>query len=318
MVNSQDGENSDRYSGQIQCCGEMQVTRHELSRQVHWIRRLFLGLLAFFLILLVSGRPVSGQTDSSASSPTPSAAVMLDGRALFYIQVPLAGYPPETRAQATSRRLKRIAQTPQIAPEEIAIQFDADTETSDIVINDEVLVYVTEADARAAQSSRHSLASYYLRRIRSAILQYRADREPRQILRAGLYVLLLTLGIVLLLWLLSRTSYLTRRHLVRWKGHYIPALRVLNTEILSADRVTDALWELFKLTRLGLLLLAILLYVSQTLSAFPWTRVAGDQLFNYLTGAAIVLWNGFVNYLPNLFFIVGTSKNSQGDLTMRS
>ena len=37
------------------------------------------------------------QTDSG-SAPPPEAPVILDGRELFKVQVPVGGYPPRTRA----------------------------------------------------------------------------------------------------------------------------------------------------------------------------------------------------------------------------
>jgi small-conductance mechanosensitive channel len=228
---------------------------------------------------------------------------MLDGQELFKIQVPVAGYPPETRAMATTNRLRRIARNPNIDPKELSVVHDDLSETSNITYGGEVLVYVTEADARAAQTSRRALAYQAQQRIQDAIAAYREARQPERILRGVLTSLLLTLGLCIFFWLILKISELGRHYLERWKGYYIPPVRILNTELLSAERVTDVIWEVFKLIRLGLLLLVLFVYISQVLRSLPWTRPAGERLFDYLSGAATTLWQHFVDYLPNLFFI---------------
>lgn len=267
------------------------------------VQQLLALVLGVFIVCWPLLEASFGQADRTSAPPPPPAAVVLDGRELFNIQVSVGGYSPQTRALATTRRIREVARNPNVDPRELSVVHNDLVETSNITYNGEVLVYITEADARAAQVNRRALAYEARERIRSAIRDYRAARQPQEILRGAGYGLLLTLGVMLFLWLVFKLSRSTQRRLVRWKGHYIRGFRLFDTELLSADRVTDAIWEAFKLLRLGLLSLIIFIYLSQFLRSFPWTRAAGEQLFEYLESAALILWDRFVAYLPNLFFI---------------
>ncbi len=228
---------------------------------------------------------------------------MLDGRELFKVQVSVGGYPPRTRALATARRIRAVAQDPNVDPALLSVAHDDLAETSNVTYDGDVLVYVTDADAEAASGNRRALAYRLQQLIADAIVTYRAARQPDQVLRGTLYALLVLLGTVLFLWLIVKTSGWVQRSLQRWKGRYISAVHFLGNEFLSAERVTDAIWEIFKLIRLGLLLIVLYVSWSQMLRSFPWTRPAGERLFDYIERAALTLGNHFVEYLPNLFFI---------------
>ncbi|MGD1930534.1 MAG: mechanosensitive ion channel family protein [Leptolyngbyaceae cyanobacterium] len=260
--------------------------------------------IALGLMLTVSPMLATSwaQTNSS-SAPPPAAPVMLDGRELFKVQVSVGGYPPRTRALATARRIRAVAQDPNVDPALLSVAHDDLAETSNVTYDGDVLVYVTDADAEAASGNRRALAYRLQQLIADAIVTYRAARQPDQVLRGTLYALLVLLGTVLFLWLIVKTSGWVQRSLQRWKGRYISAVHFLGNEFLSAERVTDAIWEIFKLIRLGLLLIVLYVSWSQMLRSFPWTRPAGERLFDYIERAALTLGNHFVEYLPNLFFI---------------
>ncbi|MGD1940962.1 MAG: mechanosensitive ion channel family protein [Leptolyngbyaceae cyanobacterium] len=242
------------------------------------------------------------QTDSG-STPPPATPVILEGRELFKVQVSVGGYPPRTRALATVRRIRAVAQNPDFDPAKLSVEHDDLAETSNVTYDGEALVYITDADAEAARGNRRALAYRLKQRIETELVAYRAARQPDKVLRGTLYAVLVLLGTVLFLWLTVKISGWVQRSLERWKGRYIPGVHFLGNEFLSAERVTDAIWEIFKLIRLGLLLIVLYVSLSQILRSFPWTRPAGERLFDYIERAALTLGTHFVAYLPNLYFI---------------
>ncbi|MEM9503286.1 MAG: hypothetical protein AAGA01_04945, partial [Cyanobacteria bacterium P01_E01_bin.43] len=277
-----------------------------MSNRTLWQRRLWVRVMPLALGLMLTVLPMlatSWAQTNSSSAPPPAAPVMLDGRELFKVQVPVGGYPPRTRALATARRIRAVAQDPNVDPALLSVVHDDLAETSNVTYDGDVLVYVTDADAEAASGNRRALAYRLRQLIEDAIVTYRAARQPDQVLRGTLYALLVLLGTVLFLWLIVKTSGWVQRSLQRWKGRYISGVHFLGNEFLSAERVTDAIWEIFKLIRLGLLLIVLYVSWSQMLRSFPWTRPAGERLFDYIERAALTLGNHFVEYLPNLFFV---------------
>lgn len=258
----------------------------------------WLGLAALLLALgCAAGAGLAQEAGASAAAP-----VTLDGQTLFYIDVGAGGYTPALRAQAVSDRIGRFARgTIPLAALEVVD--NPLTETSDITTGRAVLVSFSDADGRALDVRRQVLAQRTRRIIAAAVEAFRAERHPRQIALDVLYALLALLGLGLSIRLVNGAAGLTARRLRGWQGSRIGALRLFGSEVLPPDRVVDGLCEGLRLARLALLVLLLGGFASLVLSFFPWTQNMGMRLFGYGYGAARVLWQGFVAYLPNLFFI---------------
>lgn len=273
-----------------------------MRSQVRFWYRFWLALGALLLTLLLGGQPLLAQ-DHVATAESRAAPVILDGETLFYIDVATGGYAKAERAAIVSGRVQHFAQHRAIPLDALVVKDNPLTETTDILAGRTVLMAVSDADARALGVRRQVLAERSKRTVAAAVEEFRAARHPQRIALGVLYTILSVLGLILSILLINRLVRATKRILHVWEGTRIGSLSLFGTEMLPADRVVDAICEGLKLMQLVAVLLLVGVFANLVLSFFPWTRGAAQRLFGYGLGAVQALWQAFVAYLPNLFFI---------------
>lgn len=246
----------------------------------------------------------SGDSQTSQTSQTTAAPVKLGRETLFYIRTSIGPYSPEVRARATTQRIHAFARDRNRDPNTLSVYTNNQLKTVEILAGREQLVVLVETDGTAVNMDLRTLAYRIREQIETAVGDYRTARTPRKILAGIGYALLSTVVFLLLLLITLRGSKRLKTYLQGLPADQIPALRFLGAEILSADRVVDVLWEALKLLRLIFLILLTGFFINLILGFFPWTKGVSDQLFEYAQQAALSLWNGFISYLPNLFFVI--------------
>jgi len=99
-------------------------------------------------------------------------------------------------------------------------------------------------------------------------------------------------------------SRLARRNIPTWKGRFIRSLKIKTIEILTEDRIIDIL--LLSAKAVAVLLQAVLIYIiiSLIFSYYEFTRTWSDTLFGYIMYPVRIIFNSFVGYLPNMFFMI--------------
>lgn len=237
-----------------------------------------------------------------ATSPTQTAeAVLFDNQPLFTISSGILSFTPQERAQAISQRLEKVSRDPLLSSTMITI---ADHETTtDIVLQDLVLMSVTEADARAVGVPRQQLAQTYAETIRAAIKAYKSERTLRNLLIDAGQALAVTLVLVVLLTLLKRTFPRLVALIESSKGTRIRTLRFQSIEVLHEDRAVSMLLSLLRFLRTLLVIGLLYIYIPLVLSFFPWTEGVAARLFGYIETPLVKIWQAGVAYLPNIFFI---------------
>ena len=237
-----------------------------------------------------------------ATSPTQTAeAVLFDNQPLFTISSGILSFTPQERAQAISQRLEKVSRDPLLSSTMITI---ADHETTtDIVLQDLVLMSVTEADARAVGVPRQQLAQTYAETIRAAIKAYKNERTLRNLLIDTGQALAVTLVLVVLLTLLKRTFPRLVALIESSKGTRIRTLRFQSIEVLHEDRAVAMLLSLLRFLRTLLVIGLLYIYIPLVLSFFPWTEGVAARLFGYIETPLVKIWQAGVAYLPNIFFI---------------
>lgn len=171
---------------------------------------------------------------------------------------------------------------------------------------DLIIMSVTDQDAKTAGMTREALAGNYSSRIRDAILAYQHAYSLKTLLLGGVYALVSTFILFLVLRMLGVFFRKLYAQLEHWRGSLIPSLRIQKFEILPADRIADLLIGFAKLVRLAVVLLLLYFYASLVLGYFPWTRNYAHVLLGYILSPLLVMGRTFVSYLPNLFFIAVT------------
>ncbi len=241
-----------------------------------------------------------GKSPAAVTQTVPMAPVTVRGKALFVVRGVLS-FSANARATAISDRIESLSKDVHFNPAKLSV---ADAEgTTDIMADDLVLMSVTDQDAATAGKERTELATEYMERIRSAVIALRKAYSTKSLLLGGLYTLGATLGLLLLLRLLSFGFPRVYSRLELWRGTVIPSLRIQKFELLPSDRITDFALGFTRLVRFGITILLLYFYVSLVLGFFPWTQDYAVQLLGYLETPLRALGRAVLDYLPNLFYI---------------
>jgi small-conductance mechanosensitive channel len=247
---------------------------------------------------------------SAEVSPTPPKTqeikpegypVMLGDQTLFYIK-DVKGFPAENRAKAIAERIKKVAEAPHVpitsvttSPYEQPVTF--------ILTGNEVLMAVLEEDALAEGRTRGQIAAEYSQKLKTAIEEYRAERSLKGIATAGLFSLIATLVLIVLLFLLNRLYRRVGDSVESWMRSKKVSLHIQSFEIVRAESIRTVLIGAMKLLRFLLILVILYAYVDLVLSLFPWTRAFADRLLDYVLVPLAVIGKAVWEHVPNLFFI---------------
>lgn len=258
----------------------------------------FAGVL-FALLLPIT--PLAAQ--SAPAQPTaenPGYPVSVEGNEVFRIYEGIGSFTAEQRAEAASDRFRRLIYEPN--PDLANITTADSTYGTSVMLGGNVLLVVTDDDAKHYHVSRQGLATFLAGRIRQTLTQAREQHTPKFLIRAAIYAVF-TLAIYLLLcWLVIRSArwVLSRSQTAatRMKG-----IRIQQSQILAGERITAVLMTAVRLVRFLLLFFFTWIFLATEFNYFPWTREHGQRLLGYIGTPIKVVGAALLNYLPNLFYI---------------
>jgi len=129
-------------------------------------------------------------------------------------------------------------------------------------------------------------------------------------LASSLNNLIFTLVFLLFLFLTMRLARRLLNRLIRklqsWRGTKIPPIRVQSFELISADRLTDALiWGVQKV-KIIVYLILLYIFIPIFFSYFPRTRYYVLGYLDYFIHPFKVIFQGILDFIPNLIFIAIT------------
>lgn len=117
--------------------------------------------------------PTSAQ-EPEAKTKVPGA-VVLEDKELFVVRTKLGPYGPDARAEGIQKKLERLVQDPDFKVDSIAAM-ESEGET-DVIAGDVVITAVTDADAKAAGTTRVELADSYVDKLKVELTKHKAKRS---------------------------------------------------------------------------------------------------------------------------------------------
>lgn len=90
----------------------------------------------------------------------------------------------------------------------------------------------------------------------------------------------------------------------KWKNTKIRSIKIKSIEILSAERTVELLTFINKGLKFILHIGLIYSYITIVFSLFEFSKTWSNKLLTYILNPLNLVWNSFVNFLPNLFFII--------------
>ncbi|TRU50204.1 MAG: mechanosensitive ion channel family protein [Microcystis aeruginosa Ma_QC_Ca_00000000_S207] len=263
-------------------------------------------LVIFFIVLLLTlTSPLLGiaQNPTQPENKIDGFPVMLDGKTLFFIRRGVSSFSAEERANTITRRIERIAQNDSIPIENLTIEQIPDDNSLYLSIDQEVILTVTERDAKAYRSTPEVLAQQALQKIQVAIAQYRQDRKPEQLLKNIIYTVIATFSFLIISFAVIKISGKLFPFIRRLIESLTPGIQIGNIEIVSSSKISFFWLRVLRIIRLFILFLLTFNYATFVLRLFPWTRVFGESILGYFSRSLELVLSSIGKYLPNAFII---------------
>jgi small-conductance mechanosensitive channel len=262
------------------------------------------------LVAIIAASPASAQVPAATGPPDQELAaeveepapVVIGGEAIIWIPVGAGHYTPAIRAARIAERIEAAIADRSVADPAVTVT-EAEG-SSEVRMSSHLLMVVTAQDARRLGASRISLAEHVAGVFEKVIRNERLRRAPGALLRSGLYGLGATVVFAIVVWLIVRSTRWFRHRAERWRAGRLDAVRLQDAEIVSSDRIGDAIDHAFRLVRLLLILVALDLYLTYVLGLFPWTRAVSYAMLGYVVTPLRTVANAFLGYLPNLLFVI--------------
>ena len=226
--------------------------------------------------------------------------VTVQGEEVLRIFEGLGSFSAEQRAVAMTERLNQLIS----AKSDLAKITTTDSPYgTSILLGDNLLLVVTDDDAKHYHASRQAVAVFFAKRIREAVGLARWQRSRRYLVRAAIYAVVTLAVYVLLVWLVLVG---TRKLLASLQpaAARLKGIKIQQSELLAGDRIAALLMTCVRLLRAVLLFLFTWIFLAAEFNYFPWTRGHGRQLLNYIIDPITAVGRAFLNYLPNLFYII--------------
>lgn len=103
---------------------------------------------------------------------------------------------------------------------------------------------------------------------------------------------------------INALTRLTIQKYNEWKETKIRSISIKNIELISADRTIEVLTFITKIFRFFLLIIATYIYITIIFSLFAFSKDWAEKLLNYVFNPLNTVLISFLEFLPNLFFII--------------
>ncbi|WP_198649043.1 mechanosensitive ion channel family protein [Cyanothece sp. BG0011] len=241
--------------------------------------------------------------DKSLDNDPPSP-VKLDGEILFEFKTNIEGIPNQERAEVAMKRIKEVAKDRSINMNNLVVKTIDDLYI--IYVDNNLLLYLGESDAKANNKPLEELAQDYSEIIKNAIIEYREKRNLSYLGIRGLLSLFSTILVIVIFRFLNWFVPVVSRRILEGRSVVFRTLRIQNWTLLSIYRQKQLAILTLKIVRWIIIFILLYFYIPLVLSLFPQTERLGKSVFNSFFGVLGKVGAEFIDYLPNLFLIIIT------------
>jgi small-conductance mechanosensitive channel len=226
--------------------------------------------------------------------------VVFRGDTLFFLTANLGPYLPVERAEEAKRRLNKLADELLLVEDSINV-VESDN-FSTIRYNDYRIVTISDQDAMDAGFDRQIAAEEYARSIQESLKMHIESKSFTEWMVSIGLTLLTLLGLVVIIILLNRFFKWINKRLENYEKK-VKRKRKNILRYLSPKGPEYFFKFIFGIIKYALIILIILLYLPLMFSFLPWTKGIVQQFYEYISEPVMYIVNGFINFLPNLFYI---------------
>lgn len=221
---------------------------------------------------------------------------------LFLLYSKLGSFSPKERAEAVNKRLEKLGSNINYTAESLKIE-SAET-TFDILMDETIIMSVTETDALWNEKTKETLAREYKEKINAAVLKYKEETDYLNLAKKiGLAILVLVI-IVALVKYISKFFNWTAFKIQDQEDKKIKGVQIKNYTLFDAKRQINALLIVNKILKWFTIITAIYIALPILFGIFPWTEHFADTLIGYILNPVKGILTSFWDYLPNLITII--------------
>ncbi len=246
--------------------------------------------------------PLDSARVDSLRRITPGAPIVIDGDTLLTLYARTGGTRPEARAEAARKQILRIGKKLTIFTDSCYV-YEGDF-TSDIMVGEEVVLSLSDADGLWMRTPRQQLAQEYSTVIDAKIRQIHSDYGLKQKLLGLLFVVLIIVAQVVLIML---TNWLYRHWRLRLLRRVLKIVKPLifnDYELLNAHRQGILFLVTLRVLRIAAIVFQLIISVPLLFSVFPETEDFAYTIFGYIWNPFTDIVGAVFDFLPNLFKIV--------------
>ncbi|MDD2303530.1 MAG: mechanosensitive ion channel family protein [Prolixibacteraceae bacterium] len=211
-------------------------------------------------------------------------------------------FSAKERANAISKRINELASNFGFKPDSIRLE-ETDVST-DIVLEDKIIMSISESDALWNNSTRDELAEQYRNVIVSALLKYKSEISLVVLGKEIALALLVLLIIGLIIFYVGKLFKWTAKKIGEQEGLLIKGIKIQNYTLFDSKAQVEVVLRLNSILKWIIILLVIYIALPILFGIFPWTKNFAETLFGYILNPVKQIVSGLWDYLPNLITIL--------------
>jgi small-conductance mechanosensitive channel len=256
---------------------------------------------ALCILLACVGGSGRGYQDAATTNPPPASyPVVIEGHSFIDVYEGLGTFTARERAQHASRRLSALALSDRDVD---SISTEDQGYGTEVVLGEDVLMVVTDADARDIGVPRQLLAKQLASRLRELVGQIRLEHNQRHFWTSIAKAVVTLVAYALVIWLVIVGVGWLLRKIAPFAATHLRGIKIQQAEILGRERLAGIIATVLQLFRVVLVFTLGYLLLASEFSYFPYTRARSKSLLGYVTSPLGYILHGFVAYLPNLVYI---------------
>ncbi len=253
------------------------------------------------VVLSIAGLGQEGGERRDRKASPEMAPVVIDGRELFSVRG-VSSYTAAERAAGIADRVREAAANPSISPDALVLQ--EEDHLTKIIAGGKVLMSVTDPDSVIADVPRALLATVHQQKIAAAILSYRQERQPRELLMKTLLAVVVLLVTVVLIFA-TRRGFTALSHTIEHHSkRKLASSKLKPLEIVPAEQLASTLRATVHMVELLVMAAILLVAVEFVLGLYPWTRSLSNWLLALVMDPLRNITMGFIGWLPSLAFLL--------------
>jgi small-conductance mechanosensitive channel len=245
-------------------------------------------------------QPASGRQEFPKEDIYAPGQVIIEGRPILTVYETLGGLTPQDRASGIEKRILAIARDSSSSPESIHVENRSTW--SEIFSDKQLLLAVTDGDAKMAGNPRPQLTTEYAENIRQAIRNYHEEHSWRLIFSGAVKTLLATLVLVPLCWLVRRIRFAVRDRIEK-QIQTSARVEPKSAWHISAAYLGPISLGLGAILRWLCILAFVEAYLTITLGFFSSTRQISHAVTKWVFSQLESLAQSALDYLPNLLVV---------------